>query len=395
MKTIVKKNEQGRFEVWTLNEPGKEGRIIATFAVEIEAESFSSGMNKTAADVDPKGYLLSEFSAGDTATIKDVEIFAVGRWRGVNSPAEGDKYTREDLEAMVSAFNAKVVDPFVKLTHGADNDQPEIGRVSNLRVIGEKLVGDLVGVPRSLRDFMKETGAFARRSAEVIWGLKDKAGKTWSRVLKAVALLAPGQVPAVGALAEGYKFEAVYSYESKVEGGETDMELKDLLKKYNVQTVEELFSLIDNGRMSAEKVKSFEADMIKVRRQSWDQFIADQKKRGAVIPAIEGIINSLYEAVEPLKEERSYTIGTESKKGDAVELLKAFITGLPNIVNMKEQSREGDKDHQYDDEKKASVEVERLAKVYISEGKAKDYAAGLDLVRKQNPDLWKKYASGK
>ena len=134
------------------------------------------------------------FFEQDLTSISDVDVFAVGTWRGVNSPPEGDKYEESDLTAMIEAFKAGVMKPKLKITHGSDREQVDIGEVSNLRIKGGKLFADFVNVPRALYELMKK-GLFGKRSAEVIWDLKDRAGKSWRRVLKAVALLAPGQKP--------------------------------------------------------------------------------------------------------------------------------------------------------------------------------------------------------
>ena len=147
----------------------------------------------------------------DLHTITDVDIFAAGTWSGVNSPPGGDKYEEKDLQSMVDAFNAGVAKPNIKITHGADKEQVDIGQVANLKVKAGKLFADFVNVPKALYELMKK-GLFKARSAEVLWQVNHQ-GKLWPRVLKAVALLAPGQKPAVSAISEGYQFEAMYCYE--------------------------------------------------------------------------------------------------------------------------------------------------------------------------------------
>jgi hypothetical protein len=144
-------------------------------------------------------------------TVCNVEIFRAGTWRGVGSPPGGDHYNREDLQAMVDAFNGGAIRPKIKITHGADAEQVNIGEVGNLKLVGTKLQGDFTSLDSSLYELMKK-GLFNKRSAEVLWNMRDRAGKTWRRVLKAVALLAPGQKPAVS-LTEGYQFQAAYCYE--------------------------------------------------------------------------------------------------------------------------------------------------------------------------------------
>jgi len=127
----------------------------------------------------------------ETVDIPGVEIFATGTHNG-------QKYTRDDLDAMVTAFEELhgQYDPPVKLGHSDDQPQledvpegsgPAFGWVSALRREGDKLIADLSAVPAKLADLVK-AGAYRYRSAEVWFDLKV-GEKTYSHVLKAVALL--------------------------------------------------------------------------------------------------------------------------------------------------------------------------------------------------------------
>lgn len=142
-----------------------------------------------------------------TRTIPAVEIFAVGTHNG-------QQYTEADLDAMVSAFNELRNDggqgysPPIKLDHTDKQPQlgdvpadggPAFGWVDNLRREGEKLVADFMAVPEKLAELI-DAGAYRGRSAEVWHNLKLGA-KTYSRALKAVALLGVA-MPAVRTLAD-------------------------------------------------------------------------------------------------------------------------------------------------------------------------------------------------
>jgi hypothetical protein len=121
----------------------------------------------------------------ETVDLEGVEIMAAGeRVHGRGSPPEGDVYDVAQLERLAETTNAALdtAKPFVKLGHNPeqsllraegfyDDDQPQTGRLLNLRVDGEKLKTDLKGVPRKLADLIG-AGAFPWRSTE----LKDHDG---------------------------------------------------------------------------------------------------------------------------------------------------------------------------------------------------------------------------
>jgi hypothetical protein len=134
---------------------------------------------------------------------------------------------------MVEAYKAGVIRPKIKITHGSDREQLDVGEIVDLRLEGNRLVGDFVNLDENLYQLMKK-GLFRRRSAEILWNMRDKAGRLWRRVVKAVALLAPGQKPAVS-LAEGYQFERAYCYELTNEDGNVGsvrFEVDRLCKEY-------------------------------------------------------------------------------------------------------------------------------------------------------------------
>jgi len=147
----------------------------------------------------------------DLHTIRNIDIFASGVWRGANAPPAGTHYSISDLHSMVAAYAAGVIVPKIKITHG-DDGLIDVGEARNLRVEGKKLLCDFVDVPRGLYELLRK-GLFHDRSAEILHGVRDHLGRRWKRVVRAVALLAPGQVPAVSTLSPGYKFERAYAYQ--------------------------------------------------------------------------------------------------------------------------------------------------------------------------------------
>ena len=136
--------------------------------------------------------------AAELFNIPNVEIFASGVWNG-------DKYTNDDLDIMVEAFNDPnhKLKPFLKLGHNEDqkllaNDGlPAAGFVSNLRRVGDKLVADFVDMPKKIFELV-ENKAFRKVSSEIFWNIQI-AGKKFKRMLSAVALLG-ADTPAVSSL---------------------------------------------------------------------------------------------------------------------------------------------------------------------------------------------------
>lgn len=140
-------------------------------------------------------------------TINGVEIFASGIHNG-------DNYSEQDLDGMISAAGQVGFTAPLKLGHMSDGDtaallkaegMPAFGYIKNLRRVGAKLLADFVNVPRRLASLIKN-GAYKRVSAEIYWNYKNNQG-SWPRVLKAVALLG-GEIPAVTSLKE---IEALYA----------------------------------------------------------------------------------------------------------------------------------------------------------------------------------------
>lgn len=131
-------------------------------------------------------------------SINNVEIFSAGKWNG-------DNYTESDLDEMVKAFDETSQDfqPYLKLSHDEGQallkaeELPAAGYIANLKRVGQKLVADFVDIPEKIYFLMKNK-AFRNRSSEIFWDI-DFNGKTFKRMLKAVALLG-ADMPAVSTL---------------------------------------------------------------------------------------------------------------------------------------------------------------------------------------------------
>lgn len=130
--------------------------------------------------------------------IKGVEIFKTG-------VHNGDEYTGQDLDDMVSAFGELDYSPAIKVGHTKDAPgAPSYGWVKNLRRVGEKLYADFEDMHDSVVDAVRNR-LYDRVSAEVYFNLK-RGEKQFRRALKAVALLG-AEVPAVADLTPLHKMQ--------------------------------------------------------------------------------------------------------------------------------------------------------------------------------------------
>lgn len=133
---------------------------------------------------------MPEGSSTSLAQILDAEIMRVGTWNG-------NRFTSKDLEDIAAAAPDVGYVPPLKVGHDESVGARAWGWIRNLRVAGETLVGDLMDIPESLADIIRERG-YDQLSAEVYLDL-ERNGKKFRRALKAVALLG-GEIPAVSGL---------------------------------------------------------------------------------------------------------------------------------------------------------------------------------------------------
>jgi hypothetical protein len=144
-----------------------------------------------------------------TFDIKGKEVFSAGNWKK-------DKYTEQDLDAMIEAFNKLDFKPALKLHHEKNDENdittevnllnPALGYVSNLYRKGKKLLADFSGIPKKVYEAIQNK-AYNRVSSEIAWNFK-RNGKTFKRALCAVSLLG-ADIPAVADLET---LNGLYSY---------------------------------------------------------------------------------------------------------------------------------------------------------------------------------------
>ena len=220
-----------------------------------------------------------------TNIIKGVEIFAAGIHNG-------DTYTEQDLDEMVTAFGQLDYRPAIKIGHSKDTPgAPSYGWVTNLRRAGNKLLADFADMHDSVVDAVRKR-AYDRVSSEVYFNLK-RGGKQFGKALKAVALLG-AEVPAVANLvplhkmefaAEG-EFEKVFALEEELHvtpeamfeclsermagiihhsQKESEMDLKQLQAQVKELT-EKLDALVDEGA-EADEIKKLSVQVKELKNQ--------------------------------------------------------------------------------------------------------------------------------
>ena len=128
----------------------------------------------------------------DLRSARAVEIMRVGKWNDI-------EFELKDLDAMVEAFAARPLSVPLKIGLGEVSGLPAFGWVERNYRQGDTLLADFRVVPAWVFESVFVRHEYDHVSVEVFFNLKVD-GKTYSRVLKAVALLG-AETPAVNGLA--------------------------------------------------------------------------------------------------------------------------------------------------------------------------------------------------
>ena len=190
------------------------------------------------------------FTLPDTYDLQGIEIFASGEWNG-------DKYTNNDLDAIIHSFyeTKDELKPYLKLGH--DKNQklvqkdgfPALGWIESLRRVGNKLVADFKRVPKRIYELM-QAGAYRRVSSELYTGMKVKE-KVYPYLLKAVAILG-GDTPAVESLSD---LVALYASECNV----ATYEETQAFKSYEYKSMED-------ESMTQQEIEKIQKDLAEAQK---------------------------------------------------------------------------------------------------------------------------------
>ena len=266
------------------------------------------------------------------ASLKDIQIFATGKWNG-------HTITKKILDGMVDTFKAigSKVQPYLKLGHNEEqtllqkDGLPAAGWVTNLKRVGETLVADFADVPKVIADLI-EKKAYKRISSEVYSKYEDGDGTRYANVLRAVALLG-GDTPAVNCLAD---VVALYAKADSDTTEKFEFGFDDFIntKGDMEMTEQELQAKLDEQKVAMEtKYAADKAAMV----VEFEQKITDAAKATApeadkykeIVSAFEGV-EDLKKFITDLKEKEATMANTTKKYTETIEAarkaeIKSFV----------------------------------------------------------------------
>lgn len=335
-------------------------------------------------------------------SIQGVEIFSAGVWNG-------DRYTVEDIDAMVNAFNetSATMRPYLKLGHTDDQSLlqkdglPAAGWIGKLYRKGEKLIADFVDIPRQIYELIKNR-AYRNVSAEIYWDLKIN-DKTFKRLLSAVALLG-ADAPAVSNLKDILSLygsrvtaDALKVYESiqneyqphkYLYGGDRKMtnekSASEARLEFELDATKKELKTIKDENADIKKLFNQQKEQIdtllKENKESKDALLVSQKEKTeikiaqyvdklnmpkSVRPYILKIASLLMESGSEKKY--SIDVGKEKKEFSKLELLSEVVKlfSKTSDVNFDENSEDGDRQRDGTDD----AALERKVRDYASKNK--------------------------
>jgi hypothetical protein len=344
-----------------------------------------------------------------TGRIDNVEIFAVGTWKGNKTVA----ITSADLDALVASFNdlnSKVdgYRPPVKLGHaeqqkfwGGESGMPALGFVEKVWRAGDKVLANFTDVPDALIDMVKRR-LYNTVSIEMYSAI-EHAGQKFKNVLAAVAFLG-AELPAVkglkalsASLFESAAPELKLEFSEKIEMF-TQEQVDALIKaavdkavaKFQADTATALkavqdelaelkgkFATSEQAKVTAETALSaFKADADQKEIAAMvDKAITD----GKLLPKQKDEVIAMAGAITG-----KVKFGAEEKSG--VDVMRTFLDNLPAKVEFGERGAGNDKDPN----KLAGDKIAQMAAARVAKDKI-EYAAAVQLVLAENPELKAQY----
>ena len=356
---------------------------IGTYNNELECDCEDA---KPSCDCDKTETTARKHAVEQTFNLNGVEIFSTGIWNG-------DRYSKEDLDNMVSNFDDVGFEPPVKIGHNEEqpelkDGQPALGYVDKIYTVGSKLLADFKELPKKVYEAIKR-GNYKRVSSEIYWNYRAD-DKSFNRVLKAVALLG-AEIPAVtnlDSITGLYKEVGTGDVKLHYNGKESEIMEE---KHENLVPVEEHEKALEDLRLEKEEViKEFAAHKQELKKQQIVTYMKELKDEGKVLPAYSNEVEAL---LSTATDEKVYKFSQDDKEVELsqFELVQKIFSNLPKVVEFAELSENDTKNYEVVDYDNAGAEVDRRVKIYLEKDLAKDYATAMELVLKEDKELKEKY----
>jgi uncharacterized OB-fold protein len=331
---------------------------------------------------------FAELGAG--GTLKNVEIFSAGTWRG-SREVKVDGAMLDRMVANFSNLNSKVsgFGVPIKLGHNDRIGEPAYGWMSDVQRVGDTLVADFADVDPQIVDAISKR-RYNSVSVE-IYPVVKYAGQVLNDVLGGVALLG-AEWPAV----KGLKPLSASLFSEQPE----KVELKE---KSTVTTFTEDQMNAEKAVTAAEKTRADNAvaklSETEAKLAAAEAKLAAAEEAGekaeiaAVIKAAEDkgqITPANKQAVEEFAEKVRTAATGEARKA-LLATFKGFVEAMPAKVKFGEQGRSESTEV---DGQSAAAQVDAKVKAHMAASKTSDYAVAFAAVMADpaNADLKTAYA---
>jgi hypothetical protein len=332
----------------------------------------------------------------------DAEIFASGRWNGM-------EFEAEDLNLIASAFSALKEVHKVPLKFGHNDEQPitdgqpALGWVEDIWVKGNKLFAKFVDIPNEVYAAMQKK-LYRHVSVELDMGVEHK-GAYYTWVLSGVALLG-ADIPAVNTLADltTYMSKDELAFKKRVaftainiEQANKESEMDELEKaKAEIARLKAENEAKDNSIQTFSKEKAdADKELAEFKAKEAQRIEAETKAKFA--KAKEDIITDLDELVKkqvitPAQREKFTAKYEEDDK--AIEQLRATIDVLKDGAPKDFSKGDTGMESKPNDEGKApdQIVLSRVRKLRLDHPDL-DFSVARQRVMEADPELAREYAN--
>lgn len=326
----------------------------------------------------------------------DAEIFAVGKWNGM-------EFTEEDLGSIAATFATLGDKMRVALKLGHNDEQqmtdghPALGWVSKVWVAGDKLMARFTDMPQVVIDAIKKK-LYKNVSVELDMDVKHKDSQ-YPYVLTGVALLG-ADIPAVNTLKDLAHYmsrDADFSVGRTVvfsaiaginqdEGG--NMELKEALDK--ISELSAINATLTAGKAAAEETSAKFAAEKAASDAQIEKARIEMKRTEVAAIFEEGVKNEL---ITPAQREQFSKLLklNDDKAVDALDVadVKALVTGGKKFdFGRSDQGKQGSSG---EDSRAPDVILAERAQILVDTKEAADLIGAQAMVFRRDPDLARAY----